>query len=50
VVRQYVHGMETSQGVRQVADLPVMHGLDDPNWGTDFDWINDDLFAATNRV
>jgi cytochrome P450 len=45
VVRQYEYGMEISQGVRQVADLPVMHELDDPNWGTNFDWINDDLFG-----
>lgn len=31
--------------VRQLDDLPIMDELDAPDWGVDFSWVTDDLFA-----
>lgn len=30
---------------RQLDDLPIMDELDAPDWGVDFSWVTDDLFA-----
>ena len=37
----------TTKASKQIADLPVFTGFDDPDWGMDFHSTYDDLFARS---